>query len=125
MNAYWALGALALFFTVIALWRINIVLAIVSSVGWVAFLYYHLNNLPSGITAGDTSDTYVVMAIVGIILAVPLITIARTKGRTGRSIGSMEGDERESNGNGKKVTLSSMNTQEYQAYLKGRIHRRK
>lgn len=123
LDTWGQLLTLAAFFTVIALWRVNILLALLPSCLWIALLFYHLSNQPAGIVAGDTADTYIVWGLIIAILAIPMITIFRLRGRTSRSVGSIEGDEAVAR-SGNPSTLTSMDTQQYQALIRKKLRRR-
>lgn len=123
--AYIQILVIALALSYFALWRFNILLAGVAMASWVGFLFYHVNNPPAGVTAGDTAHTYIIWAIGGIIAAIPILTIARMRGRdTSRNIGSIEGDAIAS-GNTESSTLSRMSTADYQKYIRNRMRRRR
>lgn len=124
MTVYITLSSICFLFTVLALWRFNILLAIVSSASWLAFLFYHLNNIPTGVTKGDTTDTYIVLAIVIMIIAVPLITFVRDRKREGSSLGSIEGDEKRTVAE-KRVSPMDMSQEQYRQYIRARINRRR
>lgn len=120
---WFAILLLAIGFTVFALWRFNLLLSIVASAGWFAFLAYHVAYQPTNIIAGDTVDTFIIWAVCIIAIAIPLITIIRMRGRTERGIGGVEGDEKRTLSS--NSTVSSMNTDEYRAYIRRRIRRRR
>jgi uncharacterized membrane protein len=124
MTVYITLASICFLFAILALWRFNILLSIVSSASWLAFLFYHLNNVPTNVTKGDTTDTYIVLAIVIMIIAVPVITFARDRKREGMSIGSIEGDEIRRVTNRVKSRLE-MTEEEYKADNKRLLRRRR
>lgn len=124
LDTWGQLLTLAGLLTILALWRFNIMLSIVSSCGWLAFLFYHANNPPTNIVQGDTADTYIIWAAVAMIIAIPLITILRGRSRVSRSIGGIEGDERKAVSNTANRSYLQMSPGEYAAELRSRRQRR-
>jgi hypothetical protein len=121
---WWQILALAVFLTIIALWRMNLLLSLGSSAGWIAFLAYHMSNQPANVTAGSATDTYVIWGAVILIVVIPLISIARTRQReTSSSLGSVEGDAVRQNGNNKSPSLMKMDTAQYRAYIRNKLNR--
>lgn len=114
----------ALCLSVIALRWMNILLAIVSSAAWFSLLAYNVNYPPANITQGSNIDTFIIWAIAIVAVTIPIITISRMRGRATANISSVDGDELK-----QKIetipSLSSMTTEEYRAYVRRRIRRRR
>jgi hypothetical protein len=92
--------------------------------GWFGFLAYYVGHQPTGITAGDNVDTYIIWAIAIIAVAIPIITIMRIRGReTSGSIGSVEGDTLRPKRT-RTPKLSEMSTDEYKASIHSIMKRR-
>ena len=98
MLTWSVLTLLALILTVISLWRVNLLMSTVAAAVWFGALAYHLIDRPTGIVAGDSADVSIILAFVGVPLALWFFTLMRTKMRRGGALGnftgSMEGDER-------------------------------
>ncbi len=138
--AYATILALAVVLTTFALWRPNLLFAICATAAWFGFLAYHNANQPSGVVAGSTVDTFIMLAIIGMALVIPIHTLMVTS-RKGKDNAMWGGGERSSDGGfgGGRTSNSTGNTRgsrspddrprglldlsqdEYKAYLKGRV----
>ena len=141
--AYATILALAVVLTIFALWKPNLLFAICATGMWFAFLAYHNSNQPSGVVKGDTVDGLIMIAVIGVALAIPIHTLVVTT-RKGKDNAMWGGGERSSDGGfgGGRTSNSTGNTtrshspddrprglldlsqDEYKAYLKGRVRGR-
>jgi len=112
----------ALCLSVFALKWMNLLLAIVASTSWFALLAYNVNYPPSNITQGSNVDSFVIWAIAIVAITIPIITISRMRGRTTANAGSVEGDELKPSVKS-TPSVSNMTTEEYRAYVRGRVRR--
>jgi hypothetical protein len=121
--AYFQILVPAIVFTVIALWKFNLLLSGICMAGWSGFLYYYMNNRPTNVVAGDATDVALIIAYSFMIAAIPLITIIRWRSRNVRDLGSLEGDEKRAR-RFRQPDVSDMTTDEYKTYLRTRTRRR-
>ena len=146
--AYFSVLVLAVVFTTFALWRPNLLFAICATAAWFGFLAYHMSNPPSGVVTGSTIDTFIMLAVIGFAIVIPIHTLMVTT-RRGKDNAMWGGGERSSdggfNGNGGGGRTSNFSGQsnhprrsddaprglmdlspdEYKAYLRGRVRDRR
>ncbi len=122
--AYFQILTIVIAVTFFALWRMNILLSIGSSFSWFGLLAYHLNDRPGDIAAGSSGDTIIIGVIVALALAIPLITLSRMGNRSTKWIGSVEGDDIKVRGEA-SISLGNMSTDQYKAYLRNRLRRKR
>ncbi len=140
--AYFQIMTIAIFLTGFALWKMNLLLSIVSSAMWFAMLAFHLANRPSNVAQGSPTDGFIILALVGVALAMPILTLMQEKYRKesgGRSWFSTNGNDRKNHENGHaessgRISHSSderprgpldLSVDEYKAYLRSRVRNRR
>ncbi|KKM81768.1 hypothetical protein LCGC14_1326430 [marine sediment metagenome] len=138
--AYFQIMALAVFMTAFFLWKMNVLLAMVSSAMWFAMLAYHLANRPSNVAQGSPADTFIILALIGAALVMPIIALmyakySKEKGgkswfagtdRNNHENGHAESSGRTSYSSTEKPRgLMDLSPDEYKAYLRSRVRNRR
>lgn len=76
MTVWWIAG-LAVFFTIVALWKPHFIWGLVSFSAW-WFLFFYTRTFPlTGITVGDTGDTIFIGMVIGAACGILILTVIR------------------------------------------------
>lgn len=77
--AYITILIIAIALTILAFWRINALLSIVAMSAWFGMLAYHLGYPPANVVAGTATDNFILLAYVGMALAMAFMGWSRTQ----------------------------------------------
>lgn len=128
LDTWGQLLTLAIAVSLFALFRPNVLMAILTTGAWIALLAYHIGNQPTGITQGDTTDVALIIIFGGAMIAFPLWTLQRMRMRRmyegkgyvfGENGNMMKGEPTAT----QPLSPMNMSGPEYQAYLRGRMRR--
>lgn len=110
--------------------RDNILIALAATAIWIfIFAYTRANPIP-GVTVGSTVDTYLILGVWAVALALPIMSIQKMRGNKRLNAeGYMRGDDgsivarRDSELRRKTPSMLEMSNDEYQATLNRRLRR--
>lgn len=121
--------AMTIIMSGLALWKPNLILAIMSTGFWAVLLYYVVNNPITGMPADSAGGNMIVMVCSVGIIAIPLITFMRMNGERKERISKMqkegENEGRYYNTRGRAKDISELNGAEYEKFLADETRRRR